>query len=323
MDLKQQEHDEDKQRKSEDQNDLLSGLPEEILLRVLSFLPIEDAVRTLLIRTFGNLWRSIRILDFDQCTYHSCYNGPYCNQKLFNFIHQVVKFNESRTLDKLRLKFPFHKGYDSIHEDQELKSMANEIDSLVEYAVSKKVKVLDLDLLGCGYVELIEDYSVPDVVFKNDYLMELRLAFCDIKFDGEISLKSLKILSLNEIELNDKMMEKILFGCPSLEDLTLIGCPGLTNLNCSNNPNLKKLNLVLQMGKTLTISCHDVVSLEIPGCVESARLLDLPSVIDASLFSGSRFRCEGKVYNEVKRLLQKFSFSKTFTPSSSCTLVSL
>ncbi|XP_027062463.1 F-box/LRR-repeat protein 25 [Coffea arabica] len=326
MDFKNDDEDEgtatcsrfEKLKKSEDQQDLFSGLPDEILLHILSFLPLEDAVKTVLIRRFGNLWRSIRILDFDQCLNHSCYNGPYCNQKLMNLIHQGVKFNESRTLEKLRLKFAFHKGYDSILEDQWLKSTANEIDSLVRFAVSKKVKVLDLDLLGCGFIELVEDYSVPDVVFRNDHLMELRLAACNIELQGEISLKSVKILSLKDIELNDNMMEKILLGCPSLEDLTLIGCYGLTNLNCSNNPNLKKLNLVLHLGKTLTISWNAALSVENPKCLEGgAKQLNLPSAIDASLFIGSRFRWERKKHNEVKRQLQKTSFCSTCTPSSS------
>lgn len=311
----------EKLKKSEDQQDLLSGLPDEILLHILSFLPIEEAVKTVLIRRFGNLWRSFRILDFDQCLSHSCYNGPYCNQKLMNLIHQVVKFNESRTLEKLSLKFAFHKGYDSILEDQGLKSTANEIDSLVRFAVGKKVKVLNLDLLGCGFIELVEDYSLPDVVFRNDHLMELRLASCDIELPGEISLKSLKILSLKDIELSDKLMEKILLGCPSLEDLTLTGCSGLTNLNCSNNPNLKKLNLVLHMGKAVTISWNAALSVEIPKCLEGgAKLLNLPSAVDTSLFIGSRFRWERKEHNEVKRQLQKFSFCSTWTPSSSCIL---
>ncbi|KAL3509490.1 hypothetical protein ACH5RR_028891 [Cinchona calisaya] len=271
-------------RKSEEdhQKDWLSGLPDEILLHILSFLPIKDAVKTVLIRRFGSLWRSIPILDFDQCKYHSCYNGPYCNKKFINLIHQVKKLNDSSRLAKLRLKFAFLKGCDNMHKDHALKSTTNEIDALVHYALGKKVNFLDLDVLGCGFLELIEDYSVPDDVFRSDHLTELRLAFCNIEFHGEISLKSLKVLSLNEIELNDKLMEKVLVGCPSLEDLSLIGCFGFRKLNCSAIRNLKKLKLVLYTKKTLIITCPSVVSLEIAGCVESARLLDVSSVIDTS-----------------------------------------
>ncbi|CAI9090401.1 OLC1v1025164C1 [Oldenlandia corymbosa var. corymbosa] len=258
-------------------HDLLSGLPDDILLQILSIVPIKDAAKTALFRRFGSLWRRIPVLDLDQCSYHVCHNGPYHNKQFINLIHQVIKLNSSMTIEKLRLKMHFYKGRDE--NDLLLEDFAAEINSVVHYALSRKVKVLDLDFLGCGLFELVEDYTVPDSVFRSDCLVELRLAYCDIqnrggRRGGEIRLKSLKILFLNGVELNDELMEMILLGCPLLEDLSMIGGSSLTKLNCNGNSNMKRLNLVLHMGKPLMISYPgNLVSVEIGGCVERARLV--------------------------------------------------
>lgn len=62
---------------SDDNKDFISDLPDEILVHILSFLPIKDAINTVLLRRFGDLWRSIRVLDFDSCFYHDCEDDDY------------------------------------------------------------------------------------------------------------------------------------------------------------------------------------------------------------------------------------------------------
>lgn len=316
---------------SEEYKDFLTDLPDEILLHILSFLPTTDAIKTVLIRRFGNLWHGIPVLDFDQCMHHDCCNGPYYSIKFLNLIHQVLKLNNSPALDKLRLRFSFHKDYiltdDSEVSDEDycsqIKGTESEINLLVHYALSKKVKVLDLDLLGCGLYELIEDYIVPESVLRNNYLKELRLAFCNIESEGEIMLKSLKVLSLTEIELSDNIMQKIIVGSPNLEELYLSGCSGLSKLVCTGE-NLKKLALVLHMGRELIISCPNVISIEISGCIERAVLLDVRAVIEASVSPNSKFRLTPRKYDDVKRLLfQKFSQCHSFKPWTFSVLVSL
>lgn len=85
----------------------ITDLPNSILVHILSFLPTEDAVRTVLIRGLGDLWRAVpvpRDLSWDRV-----------NDGVLAMIRQVLNLHDSGTLDKLciRLVFPkyhpFHK----------------------------------------------------------------------------------------------------------------------------------------------------------------------------------------------------------------------
>ncbi|KAL8468826.1 hypothetical protein ACS0TY_031868 [Phlomoides rotata] len=308
-----------------DDKDLISDLPDAILVHILSFLPIKDAINTILLRRFGNLWRSIQVLDFDSCLYHDCddrdYVPDYLNDGFVDVIRYVLNHHDSITLDTLRLTFGFDfsytrdeslgDGFDYYKEWE--KSTAVQIEKLIRYAISKKVKVLDVNLKGCTSVQLWEIIDLPDVLSSN-YLKYLRLVAFNITSCTIIDLKSLRVLLLVEVSISDDIMENVLLGCPFLEDMSLIDCYGLRKLNCKN-PNLKKvmLDLTKLEYERVIISCPHVLSLEIRGMIGRADLLDVSSDVYASIYFGY-FRCEKKSYDDVRRFLQKVGQCNTFSP---------
>ncbi|KAG8386907.1 hypothetical protein BUALT_Bualt03G0197600 [Buddleja alternifolia] len=307
--------------------DFISDLPDAILVHILSFLPINDVIQTVLLRRFANLWRHVPVLDLNSCLYHDCEDEDNCpdhlNEKFVAIIHHVMKLHERASLDKLRLKFcfklscPVHESFVGKLDSHSLNllrwenSTADQIGKLIGYSISKKVQVLDINLKGCCNDLLRKNYSLPNVFISN-HLIDLRLTCCDISGCRNINLKSLRVLLLEKISLSDEIMAEVLVSCPLLEDLSLVDCYRLRKLVCEN-PNLKKVLLILEKDEYLIISCPYVLSLEIHGCIECASLLDISSTVDVSILFSYSFRCEQREYDDVRKLLEMVSQCKNLS----------
>lgn len=301
--------------------DRLSKLPDTILIHILSLLPTTDAVKTILVPRFRHLWTSVHSLSFNECLYHDCCNLVNAarvqsyDERFINFVRHVLILHESLIIDKfhlrLRLSFP---------ESKE-KRMGNEIDTWVRFAMRKKVKVLDMDLSGCGCSYTSARYKLPYIVFTGDNLIELKLTGCDIKPRGKIQLRSLKKLSLKEIWLGDKILDAILFGCPLLESLFLIKCFHLHELNF-DYPNIKNLLIILSTRECSypKISCPNLMSLEIVGPLNNISSMNVPSLVTASCYFSDGFYCI-REYDDVRMLFEKLSHVKTFEPCTHCILM--
>lgn len=176
---------------SDEDQDRISRLPDSVLVHILSLLPTSDAVKTVLVPRFRHLWTSIDTLSFSECLYHDCSDknyddGPVYEDRFLNFVHHVLILHESMTIYKFHLKIKFsldNSVGEETRDDPEFQDyvsrerrMANEIDTWVRFAVRKKVKVLDLDFLGCGFSEPHASYRLPNVVFTSENLTELKLA---------------------------------------------------------------------------------------------------------------------------------------------------
>ncbi|KAF7141225.1 hypothetical protein RHSIM_Rhsim06G0150600 [Rhododendron simsii] len=271
----------------DEQIDRISSLPDELLAHILSFLPAKDAVKTVLIRRFGNLWTSIHNLDFDVCSGGLSYQDRRVNEKrLINLIRHVLILHERSDIHRFRLKLQLNR----------LK-LANEIDTWIRFVMRKKVKVLDLDFDTCGYAGPEGYHKLPNVVLTSDILTELKLVYCRVEPREHIRLRSLKFLSLKDALISDKTMIEIISGCPALESLFLCGCYGFYELDFSScvEPrehiqfrSLKSLSLkdMLTIDKTmieLISCCPELESLFLFECYGFDRLdftsLNLKNVV--------------------------------------------
>lgn len=339
MELSEEEDDTGKASKrlsiSEDR---ISLLPDSVLAHILSFLPTFDAIKTVQIRRFGNLWHTLRVFDFDECKFHD-YRGnfdfehdPRDQDKFLSIIYHILV--ECKNLDKLRLRFHFSQSYsrnevsaddDPKYEKQRCKeeSIDDDLDILLHFAIRKNVEVLDLDFAGCSWVSNLECYILPDIIWKGCYLTELRLSFCEIDSCEEVDLRSLKLMSLKEVAVNDEIMNTILQGCPLLETLCLEHCYNLQNLNCTN-PRLEELIVRLEeTDKILTISAPNLLGIQLFGDIDQVRLDNVSSVLESRLYFTSGFKFEQEKYVEFKSIFQKLSNCKNFTACTCCVSVSL
>ncbi|XP_047949691.1 F-box/LRR-repeat protein At3g58900-like [Salvia hispanica] len=234
-----------KAKASKCRRDFFSELPNPILEHILSFLPLKDAIKTALLRRFGDQWHGIRVLDFNSCYYHyndgPDHNTDHFNEIFTNVIRRVLDLHDNSTLDRVSLGFCFRLTY--TREEPQEPDLADfvewearasaEIEKLIRYAMSRKVKVLDLDLNGDEPVERWELYKLPDVL-RSDDLTYVKLAAFDMTSCNVIDLKSLKTLVLSNVSLSYGVMEAILLHCPVLQDLSLARCHCFEVVKCKN-----------------------------------------------------------------------------------------
>ncbi|XP_028116489.1 F-box/FBD/LRR-repeat protein At2g04230-like [Camellia sinensis] len=114
-----------------EQIDRISSLPDLILVHILSLLPIENAMKTVLIRKFGKLWTSIYNLDFNVGLYHDYDDFENVDWLMYEErLSATIKMILKRLAKELKL--------------------ANEIVTWIRFALRKKVRVLDLDFETCN-----------------------------------------------------------------------------------------------------------------------------------------------------------------------------
>ncbi|KAK4729501.1 hypothetical protein R3W88_022489 [Solanum pinnatisectum] len=77
-------------------------------------------------------------------------------------------------------------------------------------------------------------YEFPQFAYKNKYLKSLDLRKCDLNPSGSINWSSLTSLSIASLNLKDGVLEKVLSGCPNLEDLELKNVLGISRLEVSS-----------------------------------------------------------------------------------------
>ncbi|CAA0812084.1 Unknown protein [Striga hermonthica] len=325
-------------KKSHEENrDFFSDLPDSILVHILSFLPLRDAIRTVVLSRFGKLWLSLPVLDLDNCVYHEDDEDTdvlICDYENFmHVVHQVWNHHDENTLDKLHLRFALALSYShytesdlnnpnlSVYERRKVdkeRAALYQVGKLISYAVSRKVKVLDIDLEGCDFLE--QYYELPDVL-STSYLANLELTACDIRSCEQINLPALRVLSLHNVLLSDEAIERILTGCPFLEDLSVVDCHGFRQLN-SKNPNLKKLMLDVAVNSWIVfVECPHVVSIRITGWIEGVFLHHVSSLVEASVDYICLFRCKDKNYSLVRALLFMASRCRTFSICDGSVLV--
>ncbi|KAG5597078.1 hypothetical protein H5410_038310 [Solanum commersonii] len=323
-----------KQRSCVLNEDRLSGLPDDILIHILSLLPLKDAVKGICnaSRRFHKLWPFIHTLNFDQCMFpeHDCdyyleAGRPDYDKRFVHSVRHVLLRGKSPTNHKFCLKFHFRLSYsfwqrtsnstgicqyyDFLRSE---KRMANEIGTWIQFALNKNLEVLDLSFSEHGTVGPQALYDLPNCVLSSPHLVELRMTHCTINAKKKSKLKSLKTLYLNNVVLMDQSMDYILSGCPMLEELTLQLCYGHIRVVLLNS-NLKTLKLDIGwFRQRIRVSCPTLLSLDMSGAVEVLDIANVASIAEVSVNCNLIFDFDVyKDYQGIKTFLQTFTGAKT------------
>ncbi|XP_048127392.1 putative F-box/LRR-repeat protein At3g18150 [Rhodamnia argentea] len=320
--------------KSEQEVDRIKDLPDSILIHILSLLPTRDAVRTLIIPSFGRLWTSIYNLDFDWCLYHDCWdNSPLHYRddesslsRFAEFVRHVLALHQGSRICKFRLRFEFSidRQLDDLMylelEPEELEVMirtgglAGEVNRWIEHAVNRNAEILDLDFLACGFPTAGYKYELPGFVLQSSFLTELKLVSCKVNVSTTIVMRALKVLYLKEIALRDDSIKNFIDGCPGLESLTVLDCYGLCELNCASQI-LRSVTVapgILEESK-VKVACPNIKSLSISGWIERLELENLSSLRDASVDFCDCFFCVPDEYCEVQKILEELHQVRVLT----------
>ncbi|KAH7836344.1 hypothetical protein Vadar_000146 [Vaccinium darrowii] len=261
--------------------DRISELTDPLLVYILSFLSIEDAIKT---QVLSKRWRYL-FTELPSLVFR-CYHSDSTGRDIGEFADFVDKtldlFNNCSKLNKFAVDFGYN--YDP--------RIVSKVNMWTRLAAEKGTEVLHLDL-HTPEEHMFDDlyYELPQHLYSNSSFRELHFSRCMVKPKGVVNWSSLKKLSIGYAILNEEMIETILVGSPVLEILELYYLYGFDRLHFSN-ASLKKLILREHMDHSdffdysdLEISAPNLESLEILGSLDGRdfRLVDVSSLVDATL----------------------------------------
>ncbi|KAL7592576.1 hypothetical protein Lser_V15G35342 [Lactuca serriola] len=246
------EHRGDEQHEIEhicDMVDYISNLPDCIVHHILSFMPTKEVVKTSILSTrWKNLWASAPTIDFDDLLFCSVSDIDYddlfvCDRKVhdrrqpdvtsfMNFIERVLRLRGVSNIIKFRLTCV------SSYEESQIQN--SQIHSWISDAIMHNVQELDLSLFR-------EDPSmIPWSILDRTSLVSLKIRsnYYVTELPSCISFPCLKTLHLLSVVFpDDDHAEKLLLGCPVLEELVLShNWMNLNNIVISNST-LKSLTI--------------------------------------------------------------------------------
>ncbi|KAJ3690765.1 hypothetical protein LUZ61_019929 [Rhynchospora tenuis] len=273
--------------------DRISELHDSILTRILSYLPTKEAVRTRrLSKRWRNVWAFVPVLDFDFAKFWSdeissgriSANsfGEYskCHQNFVNFINAVLA---SRQLQRqLQRQFQHLDIFRLIwkYQDDLCEHHSISVTRWIDHVVQQLPRVLSI------YLQF-DRLEIPDyVIFLCSSLEEMNLQVRNRGFQAlnpvGVYLPHLRKLNLGHFKIEADFMDKLLVGCPILEELELFACWLLIS----------------------HISCRNLKSLVINGCYHSTEIeVSIPSLqyLKVTIMSS---QTEGYVFTNMSSLVK-------------------
>ncbi|KAA8519872.1 hypothetical protein F0562_014038 [Nyssa sinensis] len=171
--------------------DLISALPDSVLLHILSFLPTKYAVTTgTLSKRWQHLWTSVPNLVFRR-------SGSWNEgiRQFVSFVNRTLLLYGCSNVRKFYIDFEYQKCFES------------RVNCWVRFATRHNVEELDLHFDG-------EDYALPQFIYSYSLLKRLNLRLCEVVPNGVIDWRLLKNLSISDARLSNDLIEKILSGSP-------------------------------------------------------------------------------------------------------------
>ncbi|KAF3437394.1 hypothetical protein FNV43_RR20147 [Rhamnella rubrinervis] len=269
----------------------INDLPDEILVWILCFLSLEEAIRTtILSRRWKNLWMNMPKLEI------SWRNNPYdfrphemseVKAKV-NFVNGLVKLHETTTtrMEELTICLPL----DSLYSD--------DIDKWVEFSSEKQVKKLKLD------------FDVEDMRSFLFRMKDITSYYCFLAPPSAIRLYWLKDLYLSGVNVVDKAIECLFSNSPFIERFCLNYSQKLHKVEVADAPNLKYLEIIFcDHLQHLHISAPNLntIILSVRGCLVHLNLY-APSLRHAAFRTLHSFMnvCRYNMFDYLLKMLPQF-----------------
>ncbi|XP_078153013.1 F-box protein At5g03100-like [Carex rostrata] len=206
--------------------DRISKLPDHLLHHILSFLPLEQAGRTsILSHRWRHVWASMQGLKFYIDEF-----DKYKSDKFISYVNAALPYCLKQDLQVFKTFLfsasPTNRAASARWITHVLKNDVRVLHIIIRPKTGKNV-ILSRPMLTSQSLEELSLFCFPKV---------------RIITPNVISLSQLKILSLQRMDVKSAFMEKIISGCPRLENLNLHYCW----LSCSGISSRMLRNLVVE-----------------------------------------------------------------------------
>ncbi|KAF2617946.1 hypothetical protein F2Q68_00042422 [Brassica cretica] len=191
--------------------DRISGLPESLLTQILSYLPTEQSVQTsVLSKRWENLYLSVPGLDLD------CSSIPYYADEMLlsflTFIDKLLEFSPELSLLKVKIKCR--------------NTMIDGFKDRIGTMIDRGIQHLDVMSSTDYYEDTLRDILpvvdfMPMNLLTSKTLVYLKLSSSGLRDPGFVSMPCLRFLHLEQVKWLVHI-EKLVSGCPELEELTLV-----------------------------------------------------------------------------------------------------
>ncbi|KAL3634858.1 hypothetical protein CASFOL_021912 [Castilleja foliolosa] len=202
--------------------DRLSQLPQPILHNILSLLSQRDAVRTsVLSKSWRYLWHGRLNVEFRDHWFPR-------KKVLLSFLDRTLQryLDQNLTLQKFLVDM-YHYEVDFV---------------LLQKWIPLLIMNICVRSFNISFHESSIFFPLPLVVFQSESLVELHLQRCDLsilKSTHNVMLNNLQTLHLEEVDITDKIFEKIISGCPLIENLDVLKCIGMKSIKLHKHHNIK------------------------------------------------------------------------------------
>ncbi|XP_019086670.1 PREDICTED: putative F-box/LRR-repeat protein At1g56400 [Camelina sativa] len=211
--------------------DALSNLPDVLLIMIISCLSFKECLRTsLLSKRWRYLCRETRNISFEESEYvdRSVSDKRSKRISFVNYMCQWVSRYQGYCMETFEIKFSVPWGF------------AAEMESLIEFAVARKVKNLVLDFTDF-YWSVTTDASryykvyvhLPASVYNSRTLESLKIYSCGFDPSKFTNSGSLRKLSIGWIELTGA--ESLILTSPTLKSLSFSYCWGVVINNIAGD----------------------------------------------------------------------------------------
>ncbi|KAL3634822.1 hypothetical protein CASFOL_021876 [Castilleja foliolosa] len=245
-----------KRRREEDDDDgseinRLSQLPQPILHNILSLLSQKDAVQTsVLSKSWRYLWHGRLNVEFHD---KYCFNGI---KEFWHFFDKTLQryLDQNLSLQKFLVEFQFV---------VDLVLLQKWIPVLIRIMC---VKSLHLIFIWSRTIV----FSLPLIFSQSESLVELHLKglnLSTLKSTDNVMLNNLQTLRLHYVDITDEIFEKIISGCPLIENLDLLECTGLKSIKLHKHHKIKSFGCSMDEQTIIEIEDpHPLESVSIQNC---------------------------------------------------------
>ncbi|XP_022754187.1 F-box/LRR-repeat protein At3g58900-like [Durio zibethinus] len=295
--------------------DRISSLPDEILVHILGFLLMKDAVATsVLSRGWRNLWKSLTTFKFDPVNKLGVYNRDIITlksrvkqsrmQSYANWVNEVLQqLQHLRNVEEFWICSDF------------CENGAPYFDHWIAFAVEKKVRILNINLADDdGYCSEWKRCSFPTLSLskeKASSVIQLSLRGVEICSPGFNIFTSLTSLTLTCLILTGDVCETAFSNCPLLEHLHIRVAYNLVNLKLvgSGLSRLKFLELYYcNHLKNVEIYAPNLVSFKYAGLKTHFAFKYVPKLVEAR-FGACSYYCNYELIKGGYNLIS-YAFSQ-------------